>query len=148
MINALNKIITSQQTRFLSKRLIDNNIKTIQYLIARHKSNMKSADTKNEITLLFLNQKKTYNKINHEYLKKTLRQIKILENFISWIRMLYKNVFIRLFINNHIKKKISILCEIRQRDSLSYIFFVLMIKRLTRYIAINLTIKRVAMSDL
>ena len=59
--------------RFLSKRLIDDNIKTIQYLIARHKSNIKNVDTKNEITLLFLNQEKIYNKINHKYLKKALQ---------------------------------------------------------------------------
>ena len=55
LIDALNKIITSQQTRFLLKRLIDNNIKTIQYLIARYESNMKNVDIRNEITLLFLN---------------------------------------------------------------------------------------------
>ena len=73
LIDTLNKIITSQQTKFLSKRLIDNNIKTIQYLIARHESNIKNVDIKNEIALLFLNQKKIYNKINHEYLKSVLR---------------------------------------------------------------------------
>ena len=43
---------------------------------------MKSVDIRNEITFLFLNQKKVYNKVNYKYLKKTLRQIEILENFI------------------------------------------------------------------
>ena len=117
-------------------------------MIARHESNMKDVDIRNEITLLFLDQEKVYNKINYEYLKKALRQIEILENFIFWIRMLYKNVFVRLFINNHIEKRILILCEIKQRDSLNCILFVLMIKRLTRYIATNLTIKRIVMNDL
>ena len=34
---------------------------------------MKDVDIRNEITLLFLNQKKVYNKVNYEYLKKILR---------------------------------------------------------------------------
>ena len=62
--------------------------------------------------------------------------------------MLYKNVFVRLFINNHIEKRISILYEIKQGDSLNYIFFVLIIKRLTRYIAINSIMKKVVMKNL
>ena len=33
---------------------------------------MKSVDIKNEIIFLFLNQEKIYDKINYEYLKKTL----------------------------------------------------------------------------
>ena len=41
--------------------------------MARHESNIKNVDIKNEITLLFLNQKKVYDKINHEYLKRALR---------------------------------------------------------------------------
>ena len=73
LIEALNKVITSQQAGFLSKRLINNNIKTVQYLIARHGSDMKSVDIKDEITLLFLNQEKVYNRINHEYLKGAMR---------------------------------------------------------------------------
>ena len=109
---------------------------------------MKSADIKNEITLLFLNQKKIYDKVNYEYLEGTLRQIEIPENFIFWIQILYKDVFVRLFINDHIEKRISILYEVRQGDFLSYIFFMLMIEKLTRYIAINPTIREVAMGDL
>ena len=43
---------------------------------------MKNVDIRKKIALLFLNQKKVYNKINHKYLKKILRQIEILEYFI------------------------------------------------------------------
>ena len=43
---------------------------------------MKGVDIKNEITFLFLNQKKVYDKVNHEYLKNALRQIEIFEDFI------------------------------------------------------------------
>ena len=53
LIKILKKIIISQQIEFLFERLIDNNIKTIQYLIARYKFDIKK--TKKKITLLFLN---------------------------------------------------------------------------------------------
>ena len=66
---------------------------------------MKNVDIRNEIALLFLNQKKVYDKVNHEFLKSVLRQVVIFENFIFWVQILYKNVFVRLFINDHIEKK-------------------------------------------
>ena len=46
--------------------------------------------------------------------------------------MLYSDISIRLYINEYIEKRISILYRIRQRDPLSYILFILIIEGLIR----------------
>ena len=57
--------------------------------------------------------------------------------------MLYRNIFIRLYINDYINEKIFIKCEMRQKDSFNYILFVIVINKLTRYLQINIFIQNI-----
>ena len=51
---ALDKVIAPQQAGFLPERLIDDNIKAVQYLIAKYGLDMKGVDQREGIALLFL----------------------------------------------------------------------------------------------
>lgn len=78
----LNKIINLQQSIFLLKKFIDDNIKTIQYLIIKYKNFMKFEKQQFELLIIFLNQKKIYNKINHEFLFAILTRFDVLKKYI------------------------------------------------------------------
>ena len=148
LVGALDQVIAPQQAGFLPERLIDDNIKAVQYLIARHGPDMKGAETREGIALLFLDQEKAYDRVSHEYLEEALRKVGIPEDFISWIRMLYSDASVRLFTNGHTGGRIPILCGVRQGDPLSCILFVLVIEGLARYIATSPAMKGVAVGNL
>ena len=51
-------------------------------------------------TILALDQEKTYNKIRHDYLWKTLEALNLPPPFIQTIKVLYRNTHIRIVINS------------------------------------------------
>ena len=129
LVIALNEIIDKHQFVFLFKRLIDDNIKIIQSFVTK----FDDSSTK-KLTIIFLNQKKIYDKINHIFLRKILKKLKIFTKYIRWIMLLYKNVKIRIMINDHMNQILKILSNVKQNDFLNCSLFIAMIECLTTYI--------------
>ena len=82
LVKALGEAIGIQQTAFLPGRIIDDNIRTIQGLIARH-DKTDHAFKREGIGVLFLDQEKAYDRVSHEFLWAVLDKLGIPLIFIS-----------------------------------------------------------------
>lgn len=95
LVRALDSVLRPHQSVFLPERLIDDNIHIIQYLIATHRT------AEEEIDLVFLDQEKTYDCVSHHFMWAALRRLGVLNVFINWVKTLYKDAKIRIYINGH-----------------------------------------------
>ena len=136
LVNAVKDVLGLYQSAFLPGRLIDDNIKIIQYLIARQKA--PNRDGVEGCSILFLDQKKAYDRVSHEYMWAMLRHIGVPEAFILWIQLLYRDARTRVFINGYMSKDlISILSGVRQGDPISCPLFIITIEGLACLISQN-----------
>lgn len=109
-------------------RLIDDNPRTVQYLIAKYRT----ADE--GIALVFLDQEKAYDRVSHKFMWKVLRRFGVSREFIDWIKALYKDARIKIFINGFLSSTIQVPSGVRQGDPLSCPLFVVVIEALARFI--------------
>ena len=130
-VKILDSVIEEHQSIFIFERFINDNVKTIQSIIIKHKN------VSQDVVIAFFDQKKIYDRVSHEFLWTVLKKFDISARFISWIKLLYADVKIKIYINDHQNEKIWMKCEIRQGDSLSCSFFVVVIKTFARYIIKN-----------
>ena len=124
LVKALETAIGPQQSAFLPGRLIDDNIRTIQGLIARERLRGEG------LGILFLDQEKAYDRVSHKFMWRALRRLGIPRKFITWIKLLYKDARIRPFINGFMGPEIRVQCGVRQGDPLSCPLFLVIIEGL------------------
>ena len=77
---------------------------------------------------IFLDQEKAFDRVNHNFLYKTLRAFGFGEVFIQWIQALYKNASSILNINGFFSQRIPLSRGIRQGCPLSSLLYVLVIE--------------------
>lgn len=82
-------------------------------------------------TIVALDQAKAYDKIEHNYLWKTLKAFKIPDNFIHTVQHLYSNVSTRIMINRALSSKFQVTQGVHQGDPLSCLLFNLRIEPLS-----------------
>ena len=80
LVKALGTVIGDYQSAFLPKRQIDDNIRTIQYLIAR------GTVKKEDFAILFLDQEKAYDRVSYIFMWRALRQLRIPDEFVEWVK--------------------------------------------------------------
>lgn len=97
LIDVLKKVINEHQYVFLFDKLINDDIKTVQQLIGQMKIQKQTYSI--FMTIVFLKQKKTYDKVSHDFLWKAMRRINLSMKFISVIKTVYSDAFLRLFMN-------------------------------------------------
>ena len=98
----LPSIIHKSQTGVHGRR-IDHTIHTIRDLIEMAEKN------NSEAALIFLDQEKAFDRVNHQLLFKVMRKYGFGANFISWISRLYGNAATRVMVNGFLTAKFSIL---------------------------------------
>jgi hypothetical protein len=118
LATVLNNIIHETQ-KCVPGRKITENIHLIQDLIdAILEDNLEAA-------LILLDQEKAFDRISHKFLIKTLRKFGFGENFIKWIKIIYKDVSSTVKVNGFLTEKISIKRGLRQGCPLSALLYVL-----------------------
>ena len=100
LVKAINKVIGLHRSAFIEVRLIDVNIRTIQYLFARRKTSR--AKLEEDRSIFFLDQEKAYDLISHDFMWTMLRHIEIPEIFIKWIQTLYLGARTKIHLNGNI----------------------------------------------
>ena len=80
-----------------------------------------------ETALLFIDQEKAFDRVNHEYLFKTLKAYGFGNNYIGWIEKLYANAASMIKVNVFLTRKIS-LKSVRQGCPLSALLYALTIE--------------------
>ena len=117
----LPSIIHSSQTAVFGRR-IDNTIHTIRDLIDLAN---KEDDT---AAFIFLDQEKAFDRVNHDFLFKTMHSFGFGNNFIEWIKVIYSNASSVLNINGFFSEKISLKRGVRQGCPLSAFLYVLVME--------------------
>ena len=141
LLKALEGTIGHHQTAYLKGRLIDDNVRTIQYTVDKYK------DDENEgIHLLFLDQEKAFDRVSHRFLWAALKQLGIPRLFINCIKGLYRNASVVLMLNGYAGRPIRIRSGVRQGDPISCPLFLVAIECLAQAIIQSVDIRGIDLS--
>ena len=86
---------------------------------------------------IFLDQEKAFDRVNHNFLYKTMKAFGIGDVFIQWIKTIYSNATAVLNINGFLTKPIPLKRGVRQGCPLSALLYVLVIEVLAIQLRIN-----------
>ena len=81
-----------------------------------------------EAALIFLDQEKAFDRVEHDFLFKTMAAFGFGSNFIDWIRVVYANASTKVKVNGHYTNPIFLKRGLRQRCPLSPSLCVLIIE--------------------
>ena len=108
----LPSIISNDQT-CIPGRNIASNLHTLNDIV-------KYANSKNiEAAILFLDQEKGFDRVDHQFLIKTLKHLNFGDYFISWIEIILNDITSCVKINGFLTDKIEITRGVCQGDPLS-----------------------------
>ena len=117
-------MIHNDQTRFIPKRSIYNNIRLAQTILKYTEL------TEEDGAIVALDQEKAYDKIRHDYLWTTLERFNVPLMFIKTVKTLYTNAHTHVAINGKLSPPFKITRGVRQGDPLSCALFNLAIEPL------------------
>ena len=90
-----------------------------------------------EAALLFLDQEKAFDRVDHRFLFKTMAAFGIGETFISWVRTIYSNALSKVDVNGFFTAPILLRRGVRQGCPLSPLLYVLIIEVLALQLRAN-----------
>ena len=123
-------IIHASQTAVYGRK-IDHTIHMIRDLIdIANKEDEQAA-------FIFLDQEKAFDRVNHEFLYKTMRAFGIGEGFIQWVKNIYSNATSVLNLNGFLSKQIPLKRGVRQGCPLSALLYVLIIEVFSLQLRLN-----------
>jgi hypothetical protein len=127
----LPQIIGDDQYGFVPGRHIDDPIRTCQLLVEYLKRNPSDEEG---LALLFLDQEKAFDRVDHEYLYKCLERFGIPSYLISWIKILYKNPTANVSTNKTLGPTIDLRCGVRQGCPLSPLLYIISLEPLACFL--------------
>lgn len=80
---------------------------------------------KAEAAFIFIDQEKAFDRISHNFMFKALRKFGFGENFIKWIKIIYKNVTSKVKVNGFLTDAIDIQRGVRQGCPLSALLYLI-----------------------
>ena len=90
-----------------------------------------------EAALLFLDQEKAFDRVNHEVLFLVLEKFGFGREFIAWVRIVYSNASTKLNINGFLSDNVPLRSGVRQGCPLSALLYVMMIELLALRLRAN-----------
>jgi ribonuclease HI/exonuclease III len=124
LIDSIEHMIHPDQTGFIPKRSIFDNIRLAKTII-------KYAELADEDgAIVALDQEKAYDKIRHDYLWATLERFRVPAAFTNTVKALYGNAHTRVAINGALSRPYKVTRGVRQGDPLSCALFDLAIEPL------------------
>ena len=130
LADALPEIIHNNQ-KCIPGRHIVNNIHVVKDLIELINKN------DDEAALIFLDQEKAFDRVDHDFLIKTLKAFGFGDYFIKWIKILYKNIESKVKVNGFTTKTFPIERGVRQGCPLSALLYILVAEVLGREVRLN-----------
>ena len=91
--------------------------------------------------LVNFDQRKAFDRVSHAYMFRTLRAFGFGPGFISWVKLLYTNVFSSVLVNGFVTKPFNVTRSVRQGCGLSPLLYVLCIEPLAHNFKINPNIR-------
>ena len=87
--------------------------------------------------LVNFDQKKAFDRVSHRYMFRTLQAFGFGPSFISWVKLLYTNVFSSVLVNGFVTAPFSVTRSVRQGCGLSPLLYVLCIEPLAHSFRMN-----------
>ena len=81
-----------------------------------------------EAAFIFLDQEKAFDRVNYEFLFKTMKAFGLGEEFIHWVRLIYSNATTRIKMNGFLTDNLPLNRGVRQGCPLSPLLYVLIIE--------------------
>lgn len=128
-------LINVDQTGFIPRRQGANNIRRTLNIITCAKRQQKTS------MLISFDARKAFDTVNWNFLYKTLSAVGFHSQFVSWIRVIYKNPKARVRVNGCCSEFFTIQRGVRQGDCLSPLLFAINIEPLATSIRQNINIK-------
>ena len=99
---------------------------------------IKYANTKNiPAAILFLDQEKAFDRVDHDFLIKTLNHFNFEEYFTNWVKIMSKDITSQIKINGFLSEEIIIERGVRQGDPLSALLYIVVAEVLGNQILSN-----------
>jgi len=133
--NVIPKIISFDQMGFIKKRSATENIRLVQDLLDF------CSHTKLPSIFIFLDFKKAFDNIDHDFLFEVLKRYNFGTSLIKWIKTIYKNADGKVTNNGWLSKTFSITKGVRQGCPLSALLFILVVEVFAMKIRNNKQIK-------
>ena len=87
---------------------------------------IKYANSRNiEAAILFLDQEKAFDRVDHHFLFQTLRHLNFGDYFISWIKIFLRDITSQVKVNGFLTDEILITRGVRQGDPLSALLYII-----------------------
>ena len=131
VITPIPKLISQDQTAYIKRRTISQNIRLVQDIILyadKHKLNT---------IILFLDFEKAFDSVEHEYIYKTLTKFNFGENLIRWVKTLYSGCSAKVKNNGYLSESFSISRGIKQGCPVSALLFNLAVETMALSIKKN-----------
>ncbi len=122
--HCLDLLVHNDQTYCIPERSIMDNLFLLRDVIGFNQSNHVN------IGILSLDQEKAFDRVDHEYLFNVLKNFGFGDDFVSYIRLLYSNVFVMVKAGGGLSAPIPVTSGIRQGCPLSGQLYSLMIEPL------------------
>ena len=113
------KIVHTDQSGYIKGRNISNNIRLIQDVTDFFEEN------ESEGALIFLDFKKAFDTVNHDFLHNVLTKFNFGDSFRRWVHVMYENAISCVTNNGWTSKPLNIKKGIRQGYPLSALLFLL-----------------------
>ena len=135
--NVLPEIINSDQNGSTKVRFIGYTIRTIMDVIELNRNKQIQS------IIAFLDFEKAFDKLNWEFIEKTLEAFGFGLIFRKWIRIMYNDISSCVINNGYTSQYFKIKCGIRQGCPLSALLFIIAVETLACSIRLNKNIKGV-----
>ena len=129
--NVIPKLISFDQMGYIKKRSAAENIRLVQDLLDF------CSYTNIPGIFMFLDFKKAFDNVEHEFLFETLKRFNFGTSFIQWIKTIYNNADGKVINNGWLSKTFSITKGVRQGCPLSALLFLLVVEVLAMKIRNN-----------
>jgi len=120
----LGKLINITQTGYVPGRQVTDNIRLLEEVIER------ANEIKEKAYLVTLDAQKAFDSVDHKYLLKILEMYGFPPTYISWIKLLYKDLQATVLVNGFTTEWFNIEQSVKQGDALSCALFLLAIEPL------------------
>ena len=131
MSENIGRIISGNQTAYLQKRSISDNLRIIALA-----NTLAKKDERLKGLLIALDAKKAFDSVNHQYIRDVLTKIG-LADLVPTFDLLYEESQVDIMINNKLCKGYRIRNGVKQGDALSCTLFILAMEPLIRNIEAN-----------
>ena len=134
-------VIRQDQTCIPGKN-IATNLHTLSDVI-------KHANSRNiEAAILFLDQEKAFDRVDHHFLFQTLRHLTFGDYFISWIKTFVRDITSQFKVNGFLTDEILITRGVRQGDPLSALLYIIVAEVLGNLIRTNKDTKGITIKEI